>query len=187
MANLKTYPSDPDLIQACLKGEEAAWKEFVSRYGRLVYSIPRRYGLSASDAEDVFQNVFAIALKRLESLHSQQSLAAWLITVTHRETQHVATRRTPTEELDEWLEDAQAPPHDQVQQWERQHLVHQALARLENPCRELLKALFLDPDPASYEQIAQKLGIPLGSIGPTRARCFKKLEAILSALGFDPD
>lgn len=187
MANPKSFPSDPELIQACLRGDQAAWKELVTRYGRLVYSIPRRYGLSAVDAEDVFQNVFAIALKRLESLRNQQSLAAWLITVTRHETERVGARRITTEELDEWLEDEQATPQTQVQQWERQHIVHLALERLEKTCRELLMALFLEPDPASYEQIARQLGIPLGSIGPTRARCFKKLETILVALGFDPD
>lgn len=187
MANPKSFPSDPELIQACLRGDQAAWKELVTRYGRLVYSIPRRSGLSAVDAEDVFQNVFAIALKRLESLRNQQSLAAWLITVTRHETERVGARRITTEELDEWLEDEQATPQTQVQQWERQHIVHLALERLEKTCRELLMALFLEPDPASYEQIARQLGIPLGSIGPTRARCFKKLETILVALGFDPD
>jgi RNA polymerase sigma factor (sigma-70 family) len=182
--NPKTYSSDTKLVDACLREDATAWRELVARYGRLVYSIPRRNGLSVADADDVFQNVFAIVLKRLGSLRNRELLAAWLITITSRETQHFATRRRPTQELDEEIADDKNLPPDQAQQWERQHIVWHALEQLENPCRALLTALFLDPDPASYAQIARKLKIPVGSIGPTRARCFKKLETILTTMGY---
>ncbi|HYN88697.1 MAG TPA: sigma factor, partial [Ardenticatenaceae bacterium] len=72
------YRSDPALIQACINGDQSGWNELVDRYGRLVYSIPQRYGLSATDADDVFQNVFTIVLRRLESLRDQTRLSAWL-------------------------------------------------------------------------------------------------------------
>ena len=182
--NPRTYSGDIELVAACLKDDEIAWRELVARYGRLVYSIPRRNGLSATDADDVFQNVFAIVLKRLGSLRNRESLAAWLITITSRETQHFATHRRPTQELDEGIADDKNLPPDQAQQSERQHIIWHALEQLGNPCRALLTALFLDPDPASYAQIAHKLKIPLGSIGPTRARCFKKLETILTTMGY---
>ncbi len=176
---------DAELIQACLDGDQTAWQELVLRYGRLVYSIPRRYGLSDSDADDVFQNVFTIVFRRLATLRDQARLTAWLITVTHREALRLSKRLPPASELDESAEDGAAPPLDQVQNWERQHIVHQALDQLGSPCRELLTALFLDPDDNSYDKIASRLGIPIGGVGPTRARCFKKLEAILIRLGFD--
>jgi RNA polymerase sigma factor (sigma-70 family) len=182
--NPRTYSSDTELVDACLKEDEKAWNELVARYGRLVYSIPRRHGLSVADADDVFQNVFAIVLKRLGSLQNRKSLAAWLITITSRETWHFSTRRRPTQELDEEMADDKDLPPDQAQQWERRQIVWQALEQLGNPCRELLTALFLIPDPASYAQIARKLKIPVGSIGPTRARCFKKLEALLVTMGY---
>ncbi len=182
--NPRTYSSDTELVDACLKEDEKAWNELVARYGRLVYSIPRRYGLSAADADDVFQNVFAIVLRRLGSLQNRELLAAWLITITSRETRHFAARRRPTQELGEEMVDGKDLPPDQVQQWERRDIVWQALEQLGNPCRELLTALFLNPDPTSYAQIAHKLKIPVGSIGPTRARCFKKLEAILVTMGY---
>jgi RNA polymerase sigma factor (sigma-70 family) len=117
-------------------------------------------------------------------LRNRKSLAAWLITITSRETRHFATRRRPTQELDDEMADDKDPPSDQVQQWEYRQIVWHALEQLGTPCRELLTALFLDPDQASYDQIARKLKIPVGSIGPTRARCFKKLEAILVAMGY---
>ena len=74
---------------------------------------------------------------------------------------------------------------EMVEELERQHLVHRALDQLGEPCRELVKSLCLDPDDVSYEKLAARLGMPVGSIGPTRARCFKKLEAILVSLGID--
>ena len=177
--------SDAELIQACLDKDETAWKELVERYGRLVYSIPLRYGLTPADADDVFQNVFTIVLRRLSSLRNQASLTAWLITITQRESQRLGKGIQPHDELDETLEDASTPPPDQVQLWERQHLVHQTLNQLDPRCRELLTALFLETATVSYEKIAKRLGIPLGSIGPTRARCFKKLESIMTSMGID--
>jgi RNA polymerase sigma factor (sigma-70 family) len=179
--------SDQNLVQACLDGDESAWKEIVTRYGRLVYSIPRRYGLAATDADDVFQNVFTIVFRRLATLRDQTRLAAWLITVTHREALRLSKHLPPFSELDETSEDGHSPPLEQVQDWERQHLVHRALDQVGQPCRDLLTALFLDSGELTYEKVAQRLGIPVGAVGPTRARCFKKLEAILVALGFDSD
>jgi len=177
------YADDSILVQNCLAGDQAAWKELVNRYGRLVYSIPRKYGLSVADADDVVQNVFSIVLRRLSSLRNEKTLAAWLITVTCRESWKLGKEREVTEELVESFSDDGMPPHEQVLLWERQHLVRQALAQLGEPCQSLLTALFLDPNEPSYQEVATRQGIPLGSIGPTRARCFKKLEAILVDMG----
>jgi RNA polymerase sigma factor (sigma-70 family) len=179
------YDNDDIMVQRCIAGDGAAWEELVNHYGRLVYSIPRRYGLSAADADDVFQNVFSIVLQRLPSLRDQKMLAAWLITITHRESWRLRRREKIPEELDESVVDDGTPPQEQVLIWERQHVVHQALERLGEPCRKLLIALFLDPSEQSYKEIATQLGIAVGSIGPTRARCFKKLEAILVDMGVD--
>jgi hypothetical protein len=71
--------------------------------------------------------------------------------------------------------------------WEKQHMVGQALNQLGQPCQGLLTALFLDTSEPSYERIAKQLGIAVGSIGPMRARCFKKLEAILVTMDVDLD
>ncbi len=181
-----TFRSNEVLIQSCLEGDESAWKELVERYGRLVYSIPRRYGLSAADADDVFQNVFTIVLRSLGSLRNQTCLSAWLITITHRETRRYAKSSPAQAELDETLPDGSNPASEQVQRWELQQSVREALEELNPCCRELLGALLRDDAP-SYEQLAQGLGMAVGSIGPTRARCFKKLEAILVQRGIEID
>ena len=77
--------NDAALVHACLAGDQRAWDELVERYGRLVYGIPRRMGFSAADADDVFQNVFAILLRYLSDLRDYTRLAAWLVTTTRRE------------------------------------------------------------------------------------------------------
>lgn len=179
--------SDTELIQACLVGDQLAWEELVDRYGRLVYAIPRRMGLSATDADDVFQEVFAALVRSLGSVRDQARLSAWLITTTRRECwrRGRATARARESELTEAIEDGGSGPAEEVVRWEREQGVRQAMRRLDERCRELLTALFLDPATPSYDAIAARLGMRVGSIGPTRARCFKKLDAILRELGFE--
>ena len=179
------YRDDAALIQACLKRDEKAWSEFVERYSELVYSIPLHYGLSAGEADDVFQNVFSTAFRRLSTLKNEKSLTAWLITITRRESLRIAKSQSYHGELDETIEDNSSNVVEQVQQWERRQMIQQALKKLEPRCRELLTLLFFESSPLRYEQIAERLGIPVGSIGPYRARCFKKLEKVLKDMGFD--
>lgn len=177
--------SDAELVQACLDGEEMAWRQLVTRYSRLVYSIPRRYGLAQSDADDVFQNVFTTVFRTLQSLRNQAALASWLITITHRETLRVGKSNGGFSALSDEQEGNAGLSIEQAQEWELQQLVHRAIDRLGEPCRDLVTSLYLDSDPSTYEALAARLKMPLGSIGPTRARCFKKLEALLIAMGFD--
>lgn len=179
------HRSDPELIQACQRGEQVAWNELVERYGRLIYSIPRRYGLSEADSDDVFSAVWTVAFRKLNELRDDTRLSAWLITTTHRETWRVGKKRGTYRELDQAIPDLDSPAPEQAETWERQHLVHQGLTELGGRCEELLRALFLESGAPDYEAIATRLGMPVGSIGPTRARCFEKLEKILARLGLD--
>ena len=176
--------SDAHLIKACLDGDEKAWKELIDRYARLVYSIPRRYGLSPEDADDVFQGVFTIVFRQLRRLREKQAMVAWLITITHRESVRVAKLKKH-DELDERLQDPTDPPSEQAELWERQQLVREAIGEIGLPCRDLLSALFLETPPPSYTDIAARLGLSIGSIGPTRARCFRKLELVLKDKGLE--
>jgi RNA polymerase sigma factor (sigma-70 family) len=181
------HRSDPELIKACQDGNQAAWNELIDRYGRLIYSIPRRYGLSDADADDVFATVWATVFRKLRDLRDQTRLSAWLITTTHRESWRIGKRTAGRYvDLDDRIADVGAPDENQATTWEQQHLVRRGLDELGGRCKELLSALFLEAGEPSYEAIAQRLGIPVGSIGPTRARCFKKLEKILVELGLDP-
>lgn len=178
---------DAKLIQRCRSGDQNAWGEMVDRYGRLVYSIPRRYGLSESDSDDVFAAVWAAVFRTLGQLRDESRLSSWLITMAHRETWRVSRRKPRNAEFDEQFADLSSPSEDQVDTWEQQHLVRRGLDELGGRCKDLLTALFLEPSGPDYGAIASRLDMPVGSIGPTRARCFKKLEKILVRLGFSDE
>jgi DNA-directed RNA polymerase specialized sigma24 family protein len=93
--------SDSELIEACLRRDAQAWQELVARYSRLVYSIPRRKGLTPEDADDVFQNVFTIIYLQLPKLREHQALPAWIITITQRQCYRLRSRVQQEVELDE--------------------------------------------------------------------------------------
>lgn len=177
-----TYRSDPALIDACLNGNTAAWQELIERYERLIYSIPRRYGLSPEDSDDVFQDVVTIAFRQLARLRDRTCLSAWLITITHRECRRFCKRSGIHLELSDSIQDPAELDSDHFQRSERQLILRQALRRLDPRSQELLNALFFDPTHPSYREIAERLGMAEGSVAPTRSRCFKKLEAILVSL-----
>jgi RNA polymerase sigma factor (sigma-70 family) len=175
--------ADGELVQACLRGDSSAWNELVERFGRLVYSIPRKLGFSLTDADDVFQTVFGVAYRRLASLRDESRLSAWLIRTTYRECWRMRRARDAGRPLNENLSDDGMPAEDVVLRAEQQHFVRQALSQIDERCRDLLTALFLETEQRSYDEIAAGLGMPVGSIGPTRARCFKKMETALRRLG----
>lgn len=178
-------PSDADLIRGSMAGDQCAWSELVGRYQRLVYSIPRRYGLGHDLSDDVFQGVFAALVKHLGSVRDAGGLPKWLITTAHRESWRVSSAArqslrtsvgTPPSPPEE------PPPHAEMLRWERQNEVHRALAELGGRCEPLLRAIFLDRDRPSYAEIARRQGLPIGSIGPMRARCLAKLAELLRGL-----
>jgi RNA polymerase sigma factor (sigma-70 family) len=177
-----------DLLQACLAGDQFAWDLLVERYSRLVFSIARKSGLDEDDAADVAQDVFTIVLRRLESLQQADRFSAWLITTTHREAWRFRKlRRTVPDSLPEDTIDEDPPIDTLVVDWEHAALTHQALAQLGDQCRDLLDLLFLRDERPRYEAIAGELGISVGSIGPIRARCLKRLKEQLAELGIvDP-
>jgi RNA polymerase sigma factor (sigma-70 family) len=176
---------DTMLVQACLAGDGRAWESLVTRYQRLVYSVALRCGLNADDADDVFQVVFTTLFRRLPGLRDHNRLASWLITTTYRESWRVGRSARGRMPLDETVIDVSTPAPELVAQADRDQRVRDAMERLDERCRRLLTALFLEHDAPSYGDIAVRFGVPVGSIGPTRARCFKKLETLLGEAGID--
>jgi RNA polymerase sigma factor (sigma-70 family) len=186
--------TDDELVRACLRGDQTAWDSLVDRYAALIYSIPLKYGFSDADAADVFQSVCVTLLEKLSSVRAPRGLAAWIITTTSRQCMAVARqrrrelRRSVTDgspSADPELIDPQRLPEDELLALERQHAVQAAVAQLPPNCRRLLEALFSDSvEHTSYQQLADGLGVPMNSLGPTRARCLDKLRRLLTDAGF---
>lgn len=181
---MRTEVPDAALIRACLRGDGHAWENLIERYERLIYSIPRRYGMSEADAAEVFQNVCITLLKQLDQLRDYEKLGAWLVTTTRRECWRQWRQAEPMAQPqrtahDDWNEPAvtQEPsPEEVVAEYEEYRRVRAALERLAEGCRNLLWHLYYDPTRPSYADIARRLHLPVGSIGPTRARCLEKLR-----------
>ena len=180
-------PADPDLVARCLSRERGAWEALVDRYSDLVYGIARRAGLDGAAAEDVVQDVFLALLKNLKRLREHDRLMGWIVKTTRRASWRAARRsksvRAREEASSKPDHDAGALPDDVVEAEERRHLVRRALTALESKCQRLLDALFLR-EVGDYRQLSAELGMPVGSIGPTRKRCLQKMLQELEVLGF---
>lgn len=173
--------SNAALLAACRAGSTTAWRSLVDRYERLVYAIPLREGLDEDDAADVTQETFAALLRNLDTITDPDRIAHWLMTVARRTTWRCragrARRRADTTDVDVLaVEDHSNDMLDAL-------AVHEAIQRLEEPCRSLVLALFFDPREPSYVDIATRLGRPLGSIGPLRGRCIGRLRSALERTG----
>jgi RNA polymerase sigma factor (sigma-70 family) len=169
--------SDRDLIAACLSGEQRAWTELISRYQRLIYSVAWRLCPQPEDSADVFQRVCMELYQRLGRIRNDETLPAWLITVTKRSAYAVLKTRLRTVSFDEY-EPAAA---EEIGQMEKEFALERAVAELPDRCRSLIDALYFDVDEPSYQEISGRLGMPVSSIGPTRARCLEKLRKILGS------
>jgi len=179
---LEKLPDGP-LVRLCAEGDEEAWETLVRRYRRLVYAIPSRAGLPEDAVEEVFHQTYARLAERIRGLRDPDRVRAWMVTTARRLTiDRIRARRDsrevglPDEALERFADPQELRP-DALERLEEQHLVRQALLRLGERCRRLLIALFYPggDEPPSYEVIGRELGMPVGSIGPTRARCLKKL------------
>jgi RNA polymerase sigma factor (sigma-70 family) len=174
--------TDGDLIQACRQGDAGAWERLLDRYERLVFSIPLNYGLPVEDAADLAQITFTILMQSLDTINDDTRLAYWLTTVARRHTWRwlERNRRENVNQAGDLAEDELADPANHgIERWERLEWLTEGLNLLNKRCRELLLALYFDFETPSYEQVAQRFRMRLGSVGPTRARCLEQLKKLL--------
>ena len=188
-------PSTTSLVHRCIQGDRDAWSQLVTRYARLVHAVPVRHGLAPHEVDDVGQEVFLALAQNLHTIDDPERLPGWLVTTARRVTWRVIQRRRHEESLDQYADPGEderrttfpvattPTPEDLLVTWGRQEALTQGMARLQARCRELLARLFLDHAEPSYDDISAELGLPKGSIGPTRNRCLQQLRAILEGLG----
>jgi RNA polymerase sigma factor (sigma-70 family) len=168
-----------ELVRAARAGDAAAWDALVDRYLPLVTAVIRRLRLSAADADDVNQTVWLRLVEHLDSLREPKALPGWLATTARNEGLRAIRRQgrdLPVDPEGGVLERGeQLDLDDAIVKDLRSHALREALLELPENRRELLYLLLADP-PLSYDEISARLGIPKGSIGPTRARALEQLR-----------
>ena len=172
--------SDAELVAGCRRGEDVAWREFVERFSRYVYAIATRaYGLRDRDAEDVFQDVFARAYERLDTLRSDEAIRPWIAQLTRRlsvDRLRASAREIPSEETPDL-----PAPDDAIAEIDEAVTVRAALGQLPEQCRELLDRFFARDQ--SYRTLGEVLDLPAGTIASRISRCLKKLGEELRKIG----
>jgi RNA polymerase sigma factor (sigma-70 family) len=174
---------NPSIVAAAARGDESAWKQLVDRYTGLLWGVARAHQLTGSDAADVVQTSWLRLVEHLPEIRNPGCIGAWLATTARRECLRTLRRSARLQPADgiELLADEEVPDVDaQVLRGERDAALWRAFSRLPARDRALLRLLSSDPAP-SYEEIAAALGMPIGSIGPTRARALDRLRRNLLA------
>lgn len=183
-----------DLVCRAAQGEQGAWHAIVDEYSSLVWSVARGYRLSEAQTADAVQTTWLRLVEHLAEIRQPDRLAGWLRTTTQRVCLAMARasrREQPTDDSERHpaatladrcgLVDDGWPETCAVRR-DQQILVRRAVATLPERHRQLLGLLVSSP-PASYEEISVGLGIPVGSIGPTRARILARLRTALETAG----
>jgi RNA polymerase sigma factor (sigma-70 family) len=172
------------LMDAARQGNESALGEIVTELSPLLWQVARAAGLSTSDAEDVLQTVWLRLLAHLDGIHTPAALTGWLVITTRREAWRVsaaARRQRPADtELLSMLPDQEPGSEEQVIIDDQRRILWQAIGQLSPRCQELLRIVAFVPRP-DYAAVATELGMPTGSVGPTRGRCLAKLRALLAS------
>jgi RNA polymerase sigma factor (sigma-70 family) len=179
--------ADEKLVRECIAGKEEAWVALLEKYKNLIFSIPLKQGLSREDAAEIFQAVCAELLSELPKLRDPQALSGWLIKVTTHKCFHAqrqAQRFNTAEEAPDAGTQAETLAENLLIEVEQEQKLREAIANLSPRCRELVHILFYEDPPRPYKEVAESLGIAVGSIGFIRGRCLEKLRVSLERLEF---
>ncbi len=191
---MKHWDDPEEFARALEARDEEAWRFFLSEHGRLIYGVLARFDLSPSDRDDLFQEACMTIMRAVGSLRDPKSLLSWVYSITYRLAIDAKRKVRPATSLDEigeerlrtpdlWIE-----PHfaKELEELELAARTADGIGQLDPRCRKLLTALYIEDPPRSYQEISQELGIPVGSIGPSRARCLEKLRLLLFSLSKGP-
>jgi RNA polymerase sigma factor (sigma-70 family) len=177
---MRDDPSVVALVARAARNDQGAWNEIVDRYAPLVWAICARFGLNSQDREDVGQSVWLLLVEQLGKLREPAALPGWLATTTHRECLRVLESARKSERLGSQLDDAvqfvdDTVIEEEILMAELNASLRAAFAELPPRCQHLLGLLMSDP-PTPYADISTRIGIPVGSIGPQRARCLDRMR-----------
>jgi RNA polymerase sigma factor (sigma-70 family) len=176
-----------ELLDQARGGDQLAWDAIVERFSGLLWATARAHRMTSAQSADVIQNTWLRLVENLDRIQDPERLGAWLATTARREclrTIRLGARELPTDE--EWMWDV--PSGEEIDSGlivrERDTALWRAFRAIGERCQSLLR-MIAAPDPPSYEEIGAALEMPIGAIGPTRARCLDKLRQSLTLEGAD--
>ncbi|HEX4091667.1 MAG TPA: sigma-70 family RNA polymerase sigma factor [Trebonia sp.] len=173
------------LVRQAANGAEHAWERLVDQYSRLLWSITREFNLPDSDAADVVQNTWLRLVEHINRLHHPERVGSWLAATARNEClRNLAVRKrivlTLEGDVFEDLDEGGPAIDEALLLAEQAEVVRDAVSHLPAHWQNLMEMLMADP-PVSYSEISDELGLPIGSIGPTRGRCLDRLRVLLEA------
>jgi RNA polymerase sigma factor (sigma-70 family) len=171
------------LVRQAAEGDRGAWERLVDQYARLIWAITRDFKLVESDAADVAQVTWLRLLENIHKIVHPDRVGSWLAATARNEClRSLAARKRVVLADDDVVLEGAATPEPEIDEHllsaERSEMVREALSRLPWRWQRMLELLMADP-PASYAEISDQLGLPIGSIGPTRSRCLARLRDLL--------
>lgn len=182
-ASLEPLLPVSELVDRAIHGDRQAWEHLVDRYTGLISAITRQFRLCDADAADVAQTTWLRLLEHIRQIHDPSRVGPWLATTARRECLRVLAQRKrivltgDDGDLDR-TDNGQPEVDASLLAAERSTVVNDALSQLPPRWRDIMTLLSADP-PMAYEQISQTLNVPIGSIGPTRRRCLRRLQGLL--------
>lgn len=186
-----TPPADDlgQIVRAAAGGDQDSWNQLVDRFSGLLWATCRSYRLGPADAADVCQLTWLRLLEHLDSIRDPARLPGWLATTCRRECLVQLRRNRKLQPVDDerllHLGTDEVAADLPLLVADRDAGLWHAFARLSRRCQEILQLLVVIPEdgPPSYRTAAEALGIPVGSLGPTRGRCLAQLRELLDAEG----
>ena len=172
-----------DLLDAAKGGSEEALGQITAELSPMLWQVARAAGLGADDAEDAVQTAWERLLSHLAEIRVPQALIGWLVVTTKHEAWRIRAsgrRQRPADQ--DWLTalpDHAAGTEEQILLDEQQRALWRAVGKLSGQCQELLRIVAFVPRP-DYQAVSAALGMPVGSIGPTRGRCLEKIRSLLA-------
>lgn len=175
--------SHGELLNLAANGDRGAWDALVDRFGQMVWSVARGFRLDDALAKDVSQTVWLKLIENIDRIKDPERLPGWLATTTRREAMRVAKvrDRVVVTDFEYDIEDPSPSLDEMFIDEEENRVVVRAFSTLDDVCRQLLRLMMIEPA-LSYEEISEATGRPIGSLGPTRARCLAKLKGAISRI-----
>lgn len=184
-----TFSATASLLGRAARGDQHAWNDLVAAHTALLYAVARSFRLDQADANDVVQTTWLRLVEHLDRIEDPARLVGWLVTTARREALRVLRRgnreRPAAEDSAFDRADDAAPVDTGLLVDESNRALWAAYRELPERCRQLLRIAVYEP--RAYDEISELLGMPVGSIGPTRRRCLTQLRTLLSGTVLDRD